>query len=110
MTTHLMLLFNLLLVHNVICQSNAFFDAKTDDSFLSSSLPINFPNPDLYKSDNLNAIDNQINSGSEFTGEQQLFPYVPEEKTVLNSLESNLQYCYDKVGRAQVETNKFIFL
>ena len=87
------------------CDRNTFYsDSKNNDNLLS--LPISYPDPNLYKGENngFNSID-QFNT--EF-GEQPLFPYVPEQSTGLaienidpNS-NSNLQFCYDKLGRAQV--------
>ena len=97
------------LIRDVYGERHTFYESKTDDSYLS--LPINYPNPDLYKGDSFNVID-QLNG--EYTGEQPLFPYVPEQQPSLTlenidpNSNSNLQFCYDKYGKAQVTKNGII--
>lgn len=93
-------LFSILLIKSSYCQyNNKFYDSKSDYNSQQASLPTGYS--DLYRNDNYNLID-QYNS--EPTSEQPLFPFVREQPTGLETVDtnSNLQFCYDKYGRAQV--------
>ena len=99
------LFFTLFLFVKCEQHQNAIFDSRADDHYLSL-LPT-YPNPDLYKADSFNVIPDQF--PEQYTGEQPLFPYVPEQSTGLRDLEnlegganSNLQHCYDKNNRPQL--------
>lgn len=90
------------IIKNVNCDHSTFYNPKPDQSYLSS-IPLNYPDTDLYKGDSFNTIDQP-----DYNGEQPLFPYVPEKSTELTlenldpNLNSNLQHCYDKEGRPQL--------
>lgn len=97
------LFFSLVLFVN--CERDANFDLKPDDSY-RSLLHTNYPDPDFYKNEAFNVVD-QLSEP--YTGEQPLFPFVPEQVTGLRDLEnlensanSNLQHCYDKNNRPQL--------